>query len=155
MRDLGGRAPNWGYTESVLVDGDQVVCTPGGSRGAVAALDKKTGKLLWQSKDFTDPAQYSSLVAAEHNGRRQYIQLTQQSLVGVSAKDGAVFWRTGWTGRTAVIPTPIFKDGNEVSRFGQQIQRFACLYTGKVSNFISYPPNKYFQSPIDLMPHDV
>jgi 5'-nucleotidase len=50
---------------------------------------------------------------------------------------------------------PLFKDGNEVSRFGQQIQRFACLYTGKVSNFISYPPNKYFQSPIELMPHDV
>lgn len=50
---------------------------------------------------------------------------------------------------------PLFKDGNEVSRFGQQIQRFACLYTSKVSNFISYPPNKYFQSPIDLMPHDV
>ena len=37
----------------------------------------------------------------------------------------------------------------------KQIQRFACLYTSKVSNFISYPPNKYFQSPIDLMPHDV
>ena len=50
---------------------------------------------------------------------------------------------------------PLFKDGNEISRFGQQIQRFACLYTGKVSNFSSYPPNKYFQSPIDLMPHDV
>jgi HAD superfamily 5'-nucleotidase-like hydrolase len=50
---------------------------------------------------------------------------------------------------------PLFRDGNEVSRFGQQVQRFACLYTGRVSNFISYPTNKYFQSPIELMPHDL
>jgi hypothetical protein len=50
---------------------------------------------------------------------------------------------------------PLFKDGNEVSRFGQQVQRFACVYTSKVSNFGSYPPNKYFRSPIGLMPHDL
>ena len=50
---------------------------------------------------------------------------------------------------------PLFKDGNEVSRFGQQVQRFACLYTSKVSNFGSYPPNKYFRSPIGQMPHDL
>lgn len=50
---------------------------------------------------------------------------------------------------------PLFKDGPEMSRFGEQVQRFACLYTSKVSNFISYPPNKYFQSPIGLLPHDL
>ena len=50
---LGGKTPGWGYTESVLVDGKQVVCTPGGQQGAVAALDKMSGKVLWQSKAST------------------------------------------------------------------------------------------------------
>ncbi len=65
MADLGGKVPAWGYTESVLVDGDKVVCTPGGKQGAVTALDKKTGNIVWQSKDFTEGAQYSSIVPAE------------------------------------------------------------------------------------------
>jgi len=114
MRDLGGEVPKWGYAESVLVDGNQVVCTPGGSKGAIAALDKLTGKLLWQSSEFTDGAQYASLVPAEINGTRQYVQLTMNNFVGVSAKDGKLLWKSDFpNGRTAVIPTPIVK-GNDV-----------------------------------------
>jgi outer membrane protein assembly factor BamB len=113
MKELGGKTPGWGYTESVLVDGNQVVCTPGGDQGAIAALDKKTGATLWQTKDFADGAQYPSIVKATINGEPQYIQLTMQTLVGVSPKDGAVLWRTPFPGKTAVIPTAIVK-GNEV-----------------------------------------
>jgi outer membrane protein assembly factor BamB len=111
MQELGGKTPDWGYTESVLVDGNQVVCTPGGARGAIAALDKTTGSVLWQSKEFTDDAQYSSIIVAEHNGARQYLQLTMQNLAGISAKDGKLLWKSPWPGRTAVIPTPIFQNG--------------------------------------------
>ena len=51
MADLGGSTPGWGYCESVLIDGDAVLCTPGGEAGAVAALNKHTGALLWQSTE--------------------------------------------------------------------------------------------------------
>ena len=44
VKDLGGKVPGWGYTESVLVDGDHVICTPGGKRGTLAAIDKKNGQ---------------------------------------------------------------------------------------------------------------
>jgi outer membrane protein assembly factor BamB len=114
LTDLGGKVPGWGYCESVLVDGKQVVCTPGGSKGAIAALDKMTGKVLWQSREFTDGAQYASIVPAEINGTRQYVQLTMNNFVGVSAKDGKLLWKSDFpNGRTAVIPTPIVK-GNSV-----------------------------------------
>ena len=113
MSDLGGSRPNWGYTESVLVDGDKVLCTPGGKKGAVAALDKLTGKVIWQSEDFTDPAHYSSIVPATINGQPQYVQRTEKSVVGISPPDGALLWRADFNGRTAVIPTPIVR-GNEV-----------------------------------------
>src|SRR6185369_17006506 len=48
QKDLGGAMMSgWGYTESPLVDGDKLVCTPGGGKGTLAALDKRTGKVLW------------------------------------------------------------------------------------------------------------
>ena len=112
-KDFGGKPPTWGFSESPLADGDQVVVTPGGKSGAMVALDKKTGRLLWQSKDFTDDAHYSSIIAAEISGVRQYIQLTAASVVGISAKDGVVLWKAARRGNVAVIPTPIVA-GNEV-----------------------------------------
>jgi outer membrane protein assembly factor BamB len=111
MKDFGGSTPGWGYTESVLVDGDKVVCTPGGKKGTIVALDKKTGELIWQSTDFTDPAHYASIIAANHGGKRQYIQLTEKHVAGISAADGKLLWSADWPGSTAVIPTPIFHDG--------------------------------------------
>lgn len=113
MTDFGGKAFGWGYAESPLIDGPRLVCTPGGSKGAIVALDKKNGGVIWQSKDFTDTAQYASIVPATINGTPQYVQLTMQSLAGIAVKDGKVLWRTEWPGRTAVIPTPIVR-GNQV-----------------------------------------
>ena len=111
MKDFAGKTPDWGYTESVLIDGNKVVCTPGGGQGAVIALDKKTGDTLWQSKDFTDGAQYSSVIAANHNGAHQLIQLTMRHVAGLNAADGKVLWTVDFPGKVAVIPTPIFQDG--------------------------------------------
>ncbi len=111
MADLGGKVPNWGYAESPLVDGGAVLCLPGGDQGAVVAFDKMTGKVIWQSKELTDGAQYSSLIAANLNGGRQYIGLTMKHFFGINAKDGKALWQCDWPGQVAVIPTPIFQDG--------------------------------------------
>jgi outer membrane protein assembly factor BamB len=109
--DFGGSLPEWGFSESPLVDGEKVVVTPGGPKGALVALDKKTGAPIWQSHDFTDPAQYSSIIAAQIGGVRQYIQMTMANVVGIAASDGKLLWRAPRKGSTAVIPTPIFSDG--------------------------------------------
>jgi hypothetical protein len=112
-KDLGGQQMSgWGYTESPLIDGDKVLCTPGGGKGAVAALDKKSGEVLWRSKEFTDPAGYSSLVIGNAGGIKQYVQMTGTSVAGVAA-DGRLLWRFPCTNRTAAIPTPIV-DGDLV-----------------------------------------
>jgi outer membrane protein assembly factor BamB len=111
--DFDGTVPKWGYSESPLVDGNQVVVTPGGPKGAIVALNKQTGDVIWQSKEFTDEAHYSSIVAAEFGGVHQYVQLTSESVVGISPKDGSVLWKAARAGRVAVIPTPIV-EGNYV-----------------------------------------
>jgi outer membrane protein assembly factor BamB len=113
LKDFGGKPPGWGYTESVLVDGDLVLCTPGGAQGTMLALDKATGKKVWQSEGWTDAAQYGSIVPATINGTKQYVALTMQNVGGVDAKTGKKLWLSPWAGRTAVIPTPVVR-GNEV-----------------------------------------
>ncbi len=110
--DFGGRSGGWNYTESPLVDGGKVMVTPGGKKGAVVALSAKNGKLAWQSKDFTDGAQYSSLIVRDFGGRRQYIQLTGASVVGLDAKTGDTLWQAPRKGRTATITTPVFHEGH-------------------------------------------
>lgn len=110
--DLGGHVPNWGYTESPLVDGPNVACTPGGKGGTFAAIDKKTGKVAWRSKDLTHDAAYSSIIVAEFNGIRQYINMTHEGVAAVDSKDGRKLWTSEEAhNSTAIIPTPIFHDG--------------------------------------------
>jgi outer membrane protein assembly factor BamB len=110
-KDFGGQLPEWGYCGMPLVDGERVILAPGGPRGDLVALNAKTGKLIWQSKELTDSIHYSSPIVAEIDGLRQYIQLTDASVAGVAADDGRMLWRAPRRGATAVIPTPIYHDG--------------------------------------------
>ena len=106
----------WGYSESPLVDGDLVICTPGGTKGTLAALDKKTGDVEWRSKELKNNAPYSSVVAAEINGVRQYIVNSFDDgkgfTSGVAAKDGKLLWSMQIFDAPcfAIGPNPIIKD---------------------------------------------
>ncbi|MST94556.1 MAG: polyvinylalcohol dehydrogenase [Pedosphaera sp.] len=110
--DFGGSGGGWNYTESPLVDGNKVIVTPGGKNGAIVALDKKTGDVLWRATEYTDRAEYSSLIAEVIGGVRQYIQLTGDSVAGVAAADGKLLWRAPRKGSTAIITTPVYHDGH-------------------------------------------
>lgn len=112
--DFGGNIMSqwdWGFSESPLVDGNLVICTPGGAQGTMAALDKITGAVVWRSKEWTDLGGYSSPIVAVVDGVRQYIQLTASGIAGVAAQDGKLLWKVDVAGnRTAAIPTPIYED---------------------------------------------
>jgi outer membrane protein assembly factor BamB len=109
--DFKGRMMSgWGNSESLLVDGDKLICTPGGGDGTVLALNKNDGSVVWRSKDFKDAAAYASPIAVDFGGVHQIIVFTDKSLAGVAAADGKLLWRHDRPGRTAVIPTPVVKD---------------------------------------------
>ncbi len=111
MDDFGGRMMSgWKYSESPLVDGDKVVCTPGGSQGTVVAVNRKDGKKIWQTSEWTDAAGYSSVVIKTIHGVRQYVQLTGQSVAGIDPDSGKVLWKADRPGKTAVVSTPVVKD---------------------------------------------
>ena len=111
LKDFGGSNITWLISESPLVDGNRVIVTPGGEGASIVALDKMTGNTVWTSKELSDPAGYSSCVAADIGGVRAIIGFTGRAAVGVRASDGKLMWRyENVANRTANIATPIFYD---------------------------------------------
>jgi len=98
QKDLNGKNPGWKYSESPLVDGEKLVCTPGGREAVMVALDKKTGEVIWTCSmpdiggKGKDEAGYSSIVPTTAAGVAQYVQLTNKGVIGVAAKDGKFLW---------------------------------------------------------------
>lgn len=115
--DFGGRMmSHWGYSESVLVDGERLICTPGAQDAGLVALDRSTGKTIWKTsladlgQRGKDGAAYSSVVISEGAGVRQYVQLLGRGAVGVNAEDGRFLWSYNRIANgTANIPTPIVR----------------------------------------------
>ena len=93
VKEFEGKVPMWSYRESPLIDGDKLICTPGGPDAALVALNKTTGKTEWKSKvTGSRGAGYSSVIAIDFDGKRQYVQLYAGTVAGVSASDGKVLW---------------------------------------------------------------
>jgi outer membrane protein assembly factor BamB len=98
VADLGGvlktyAYPNWGFAESPLVDDKHVYVTPGGPKGTMAALDKKTGKVVWRSTDWTDEIDYVSPIKHKVDGKEMLVQMTGAHVAGVSPADGKLLWK--------------------------------------------------------------
>ena len=111
-KDFGGRMMSgWGYSESPTIDGNKLICTPGGEKAAVVALDKITGAVLWKCQvPANTGAGYASIVSAEVGGIKQYITLLgkELGLVGVDANTGKFLWNYKKAANgTANIPTAI------------------------------------------------
>jgi outer membrane protein assembly factor BamB len=113
VNDFGGRMmSNWGYSESPLVDGEKLICTPGGKGATLVALDKKTGATVWKVPvPQGDAASYASCIAAEIAGLRQYIQFVSGGVVAVAADDGRFLWRYDTpANNSANCSTPVYDD---------------------------------------------
>ncbi len=103
----------WALAENVIVDGDKVLCMPGGPKGRVMALDKRTGKTIWANTEIEHSAAYCSGVVVTHNGVRQLISMTQRSVVGVDVETGALLWSAPFAPRSPQNAlTPVFQDGH-------------------------------------------
>jgi outer membrane protein assembly factor BamB len=109
----------YGYCESPLIDGDRLICCPGGANGWMLALAKKTGKPLWSTRELTEEATDSSVVVATIGGVRQYINSTFKGnnegggVAGVHAETGKVLWYfhvPKWNKAYAVCATPVVRD---------------------------------------------
>ncbi|MHC4177291.1 MAG: outer membrane protein assembly factor BamB family protein [Planctomycetota bacterium] len=113
LEKFQGKNITWALAESLLVDGDHLICSPGGPETAVVALDKNTGKTVWKSPTAEgDRAGYSSPALAEYKGLRMILKMTSRAMIGVNADSGDLLWRfphkSPWDEN---IFMPIFHDG--------------------------------------------
>ena len=133
QRDFGGRMMSgWRWSESPLVDGDKVIITPGGKDGAMVALNKDNGTIVWRCEDFKDSAGYSSVIVRKIGDVSQYLQLTGSSVAGIDAANGKLLWQAARRGKTAVVCTPIFHDGTMfvTSSYGVGCNGFKVSHAG-------------------------
>jgi outer membrane protein assembly factor BamB len=126
LKDFGGKVMeyaeplSWGYCESPLMDGDKLVCCPGGPKGTMLALNKQTGAVLWRCTELKGEATDASIMPAEIGGIRQYVQSVYNgsgkggAIVGVAARDGKLLWTFPILPVSryevyAIVPTPIVR----------------------------------------------
>ena len=111
LRDFNGRNIQWLLSESPLVDGNNVIVTPGGRDATLVALDKMTGRTVWTSKGLSDAAGYASPIVGDVQGVRTLMTVTDAAAVGVRAADGKPMFRYSRVANdTANIATPVFHE---------------------------------------------
>jgi len=102
----------WGFTENVIVDGDLVLCMPGGRKGRVVALDRKTGATVWVNTEISDGAAYSSPIIVTHRGVRQFITLARQTVLAAEVATGKLLWSHGHPSTCDQnVTSPVFHEG--------------------------------------------
>lgn len=137
VADFGGVTPMWSFRESPLIDGDKLVCTPGGEEATIVALNKLTGETIWKTQPAATPepaaeepaptegrrggfrrgpgsgAGYASTIAIDFEGKRQYVQFTSKALIGVDASTGELLWEYPKPANPGGIncTTPLYSDG--------------------------------------------
>lgn len=113
MADLGvDSAIQFGYAESVLIDGDQLICVPGGKDHNVVSLDRYTGELIWASEGNGEQATYNSPILVDLGTQRLVIAMSAASIMGIDASTGEMYWRIEQTQRNNIhANTPLYFDG--------------------------------------------
>ncbi len=111
-----GKFPIWGMSENLLIDGNNVICTPGGKRASVIALNKTTGKVVWECEELDQYSSYCNPIAVDVGDRRIIVTMLRHSVVGLDAATGKLLWRDEFDQyhtdlrRSVNANTPIYYD---------------------------------------------
>ncbi len=113
VKDLGGLMGYFGYSESLVIDENNVYCLAGGSTTNFAALNKITGKTVWTSKALGDTASYCSPLIIKLPSRNILVTLSTHYIVGLDTKTGELLWSQEQENvkQRQQCNTPIFADG--------------------------------------------
>jgi len=140
----------WGFTESLLVDGDRVFCTPGAANAMFMALNRHTGELIWKTKGNGEKSAYCSPRIVKHGSKRIILTMTAESVVGIDAASGEFLWEAEHETKYDINPnTPLYKDGYVCTTSGYGTtgtQMFKLSADGKKINrvWINEAPDVHF-----------
>lgn len=114
VRLYGARIPPWYVGQCPLLEEDRVIIAPGG-KVLMMALDRATGRTIWQTPDTHEmPPSHCSVMPAEFGGVKQYLHATLKGVLGVSAADGKELWFLERKFNVAMVPAPLVVSGDRV-----------------------------------------
>ncbi|MCX6249422.1 MAG: PQQ-like beta-propeller repeat protein [Bacteroidetes bacterium] len=113
VTDFHGQAPRFGFSESLLINGNTVYCSPGSPDTNVVALDRFTGKIIWISKGAGEITSYCSPVLIRLPQRNILVTFSKTNLLGVDTKDGKLLWSYKQEGQDidCQVNTPVYENG--------------------------------------------
>ncbi|QIA06918.1 outer membrane protein assembly factor BamB family protein [Draconibacterium halophilum] len=116
IKDLGVDSTiQFGYSESVLIDGDHLICVPGAKENNVVAVNRFTGEMVWSCAGNGEIATYNSPILVNHNGLELVIAMTSGSIMGIDANSGEMYWSIEQTQRNKIhANTAIYAHGQLV-----------------------------------------
>ena len=156
--DFDGRMPSndrfggihWGYASSPLIDGETLVCMPGGPKGTLVALNKATGEPIWYSSELTDSSPYTSVLPTEIDGVRQYLVLTEHTIAGINPEDGKLLWRAPFPGKSIVCTDPLYYENivfatcaYNVGSYGYSVKKIGDSFSAKQKFELKKIDNKH------------
>ncbi len=115
----------WGIAESPLVVSNLVICTPSGTKAAMAGLDKKTGHTVWASHSLGEESNYCSPIGVPLKDRYLIVTMLKQSIIGVDAGNGELLWRIKYADYQpsphGINPvSPVYHDGGFYTTSGYE-----------------------------------
>lgn len=152
VADYGARLPNWLLAISPVIDGDKLILCPGSANGAVLALNKHTGKLIWQGGGADKPG-YAVPVIATILGVKQYVIFSATSLNGVEAETGRLLWSFPWKTPNNVNAAMPLVSGNLIfitSNYGRGCALVEITPDGPVKRWENRNMHAHFSSPIGI-----
>lgn len=112
LTNFDGTNITWGYTESVLIDGDKLFCTPGGKTNNVMALNRMTGETIWNCSGLGETSAYCTPLLVKLPNLQLLVTHTSGNVLGIDAATGKMLWNFAHPNQWAVHPnTPIYHDG--------------------------------------------
>ncbi len=92
-KSFGAKIPKFGFSESVLIHGEDLICCPGSEKAFMVALDKKTGNVRWRTTGVPGTVGYSSAVLATIHGVEQVLAMGADVAFGVERTSGTLLWQ--------------------------------------------------------------
>ena len=104
----------WALSECMLVDGRNLIVTPGGKKALMAALDKYNGRAVWTTEPLGDDrASHSSPILFRYEGRRLITSCSSAHGFGVDADTGKLLWTVQLKNPHGVnTSTPVYGSGS-------------------------------------------
>ena len=113
MKDFGGQNITWGVTETLVIDGNKLFVTAGGTTNNVIALNRLDGKLIWSSKGVGEKSAYCTPLLVKLASRKLLVTMTEKHINGLDAETGALLWSHEQVNEYAVhANTPLFYDNS-------------------------------------------